>query len=186
MGREGARDVAAPLGPRQVALAIDSRPTPQEGRDRDRPGSGELGRKGCRRCMSPPEPAIAIAGHEGDHVDLRPGNPGDHELGGDDREVSPSSFFPRRDEGTCAAVVDERSSGRGEGEPPAAALGTASNRPGPRRTAPLAHRRRATDESQQAHVTKRRPDTATDGAPAREDDVEERHPPTLRHDPLRE
>ena len=157
MGREGARNVAAALGPRQVALAIDPRPAPQEGRDRDRPGSGELGREGCRRCMSPPEPAIAIAGHEGDHVDLRPGDPGDDELGGDDREVPAPSFLPRRDEGTCAAVVDERSSGRGEREPPAAALGTASNRPRAGRPAALAPRRRATDESQQARATQRCP-----------------------------
>ena len=35
------------------------------------------------RCMPTPEPAIAIAGYEGDHVDVRPGDPGDDELRGD-------------------------------------------------------------------------------------------------------
>ena len=133
--------------------------------------------------MPPPESAVAIAGNESDDVDIWPLDPVDDELGGDGREVAASSFLPRRDEGTRAAVVDESSSGCGEREPPAAALGTASNRPGSGRSAALAPRRCATDESRQARAAKRRPDTAADGTRAREDDVEERHLPTLRHDP---
>src|SRR3954454_7815718 len=128
--------------------------------------------------MPAPEAAIAIAGYEGDDVDVRPWYSGDDEFRGNMSELSATLLFPRCDEGTCAAVVDQRRSRRSEREPPARTLAAARNRPGARRTAAGTQRRRAVDEPPQARATNRCAHAPADGAPAWNDDVEEPHPRT--------
>ena len=59
--------------------------------------------------MAALELAIAIAGNERYRVRVRPRERGDDELGGNDREIPPSSLLPRRDERACSVVVDDRS-----------------------------------------------------------------------------
>ena len=181
------RHVGAPLRPRQISLAVDSRPPPQHGDQTDRPRRRELRGECLGRCVAALQPAVAVARDERDRLDRRRCDARGDELCGDAREVPPATLLPRCDERTSVALVDECSPGRGEREAPTIALGTASNRPGAWRPTAVAARRRATDESPQTRVAQRPPDTSTHAASARKNDVEEeRHPPTLRHKRQRE
>ena len=78
------RHVAAPLRPRQITLAVDSRPSAQQADSRERPCHGKLGGESLGRRVAALQLTIAIAGNERDRVDIRSRQTRDDELGRDD------------------------------------------------------------------------------------------------------
>ena len=181
MRRERVGHVGTPLRARQISLAIDPRPSAQHRDQRDGPRQRELRGECLGRCVAALQPAVAIARDERDRVDRWLRDARDDELCGDRREVAPATLLPRGDKRAGAALVDEGSPRRGKREAPTVAFGTAANGPGAGSAATFAPRWCAPNEPERAGLAHGSPDPAADAAPARQDEVEQLHPPMLEH-----
>lgn len=179
-GRERSAHVRPALGERETALS--SSPT-RAGEERDHgdvPTGAELPRERLRRVVAAAAATLGIRRDEDERLAVVL-----ERLGGHDRcgrgEVPKAPILPRVDEAANGLVVDHRRAGTRESQAPTCALEAAPDRPGGRRTAPLAAgaakpRQRA--EAGAAYLHARKP--ARDAALRQEEVEQDRgHGPTV-------
>jgi len=167
LGCERPSYVAAALRESQSALGTDRPRTPYQILQWELPAPGELRGEPLRGNVTARTSALAIAGDERERDRRRPRHDRGDELRAHRHEVAPGALLPLSHQAAPAPVVGDRSPCAREGQPPAGALRTAPNGPGPRRAAPLAEGRREPYERTLALRAQRCSDRPADGTPAR-------------------
>jgi hypothetical protein len=171
-GHDAAADVAPPLREPETPLAREGVEPAEEIGDGTVPEPAEGASEPLRRHASPFPGTLGVARHVDENVDRGCRNDLGDERGRFGRDASPPVLLPRANEGACPLVVHDRRPRAGEREPAAGALGTAADRPGPGRSAALAHRRVEPDEGVTAGVAERGAGTPADGTALREEQLE--------------
>jgi hypothetical protein len=97
-------------------------PPHEERRCRDLPPPGELGREQVGRVMPAPQLPHRVGGDRRDHIDRRPVDPLDYELGRERRDPAEAALLPGPDEGARRPGIGDCRARGGERKPASGAL----------------------------------------------------------------
>lgn len=172
MRDNGAADIPSPLAEAQAALSRKRAGATQDLDQRQVPGTRERRGEASRRDVTTAQRALGVAGHVGERVHVGPRHDLDDEGCCVFRKPAPSLLLPRADERPGAIVVDDRRAGSGERETTSGALSTASDGPGSRRAAALAHGLVQAEKTLSACFAQRRARASADGAPLGQEKLE--------------